>query len=167
MAILVSDANIFVDMDVAGLTHAMFGLNDTFATPDVLYHEELSDYHSEPLELGLQIEALDGDAIAQVEQMVSMYAQVSLNDLFALVLAKERGWPLLTGDRRLREVADEERVEIYGTLWLVERLVDQEIITFGKARAAFELMRNGGRRLPWKDVDVLLARLEQPESGFS
>ena len=133
MAILVSDANIFVDMDVAGLTHAMFGLNDTFATPDVLYH----------------------------------YAQVSLNDLFALVLAKERGWPLLTGDRRLREVADEERVEIYGTLWLVERLVDQEIITFGKARAAFELMRNGGRRLPWKDVDVLLARLEQPESGFS
>ncbi len=41
MAIPVSDANIFIDMDVGNLTRPMFRLDETFATPDVLYREEL------------------------------------------------------------------------------------------------------------------------------
>ncbi len=37
MAILVSDANIFIDITVSNLTRMMFQLGDTIATPDVLY----------------------------------------------------------------------------------------------------------------------------------
>lgn len=46
MAILVSDANIFIDMDVGDLTRPMFRLEETFATPDILYREELEEHHA-------------------------------------------------------------------------------------------------------------------------
>lgn len=159
MTILVSDANIFIDMDVADLTRQMFRLDESFATPDVLYQEELAEQHSELPGLGLQIERLTATAISDVERMVILHQQNSVNDLMALALAKERQWPLLSGDRRLREAAVIERVEIHGTLWLVERLVTTKTISLSQAEVSFESMRNDGRRLPWTEVDVLLDRL--------
>lgn len=159
MTILVSDANIFIDMEVADFTRPMFRLNDTFATPDVLYHEELVDDHPELPGLGLRIEQLTSAAIAEVERMVTLHQKNSVNDLMALALAKERSWPLLSGDRRLREAAVIENVEIFGTLWLVERLVESKVISFSQAETGFNSMRHGGRRLPWTEVDRLLQRL--------
>ena len=47
MAILVSDANIFIDITVSNLIRMMFQLEDTIATPDVLYQEELQVHHPE------------------------------------------------------------------------------------------------------------------------
>ena len=96
MAILVSDANIFIDMDVADLTRSMFRLEETFATPDVLYNEELSEHHSELPGLGLRVEQLSSVAIADVDRMTLVHREPSTNDLFALALAKERQWALLS-----------------------------------------------------------------------
>ena len=159
MTILVSDANIFIDMEVADLTRQMFRLKESFATPDVLYHEELAENHSELPGLGLRIERLTAATISDVERMVALHQQNSVNDLMALALAKERQWPLLSGDRRLREAAVIERVEIFGTLWLVEKLVETKTISLSHAATGFESMRHGGRRLPWTEVDALLVRL--------
>lgn len=159
MTILVSDANIFIDMEVADLTRQMFRLKESFATPDVLYHEELAENHSELPGLGLRIERLTAAAISDVERMVALHQQNSVNDLMALALAKERQWPLLSGDRRLREAAVIERVEIFGTMWLVEKLVETKTISLSHAATGFESMRHGGRRLPWTEVDALLVRL--------
>ena len=159
MTILVSDANIFIDMEVADLTRQMFRLKESFATPDILYHEELAENHSELPGLGLRIERLTPAAISDVERMVALHQQNSVNDLMALALAKERQWPLLSGDRRLRAAAVIERVEIFGTLWLVEKLVETKTISLSQAATSFESMRHGGRRLPWTEVDALLERL--------
>lgn len=56
MAILVGDANIFVDITVSNLTTELFQLDDTITTPDVLYQEELQVHHPELPGLGLRIE---------------------------------------------------------------------------------------------------------------
>ncbi len=161
MTILVSDANIFIDMEVANLTRPMFRLKETFATPDVLYQEELSAFHSELPGLGLRVERLTSAAVSNVERMSNLYSQNSINDLMALALAIERDWPLLSGDRRLRGAAAAERVEIYGTLWLVERMVETKTITVTRAADGFESMRIGGRRLPWSEVEKLVERLSE------
>jgi hypothetical protein len=41
-------------------------------------------------------------------------------DSFALALAKERQWLLLTGDGQLRDLAGGENVECHGVLWLLD-----------------------------------------------
>jgi predicted nucleic acid-binding protein len=160
MTILVSDANIFIDMEVADLTRPMFRLEETFATPDVLYHEELEEHHPELPGLGLHIERLNIAGVAEVERLSTIHFGPSINDLFALALAKERDWPLLSGDGQVRAVAVIENVEIRGTLWLVERMVETKTISHDRAKAGFASMRLQGRRLPCQAVDELLARLK-------
>ena len=43
--LLVSDANIFVDFECAGLTTQLFQLPVTIAVPDILFYEELEEMH--------------------------------------------------------------------------------------------------------------------------
>lgn len=159
MAILVSDANIFIDVSVSNLSRPMFRLEDTIATPDVLYQEELQEHHPELPGLGLQIERLSSEGVAEVERLRTVYTNPSSNDLFALALAKTNEWTLLSGDSSLRQAADAEAIEVHGTYWLVERMVREQVIQVERADAAFELMRENQCRLPWDEVDRLMVRL--------
>lgn len=152
--LLISDSNIFIDMIVGDLLEQMFQLPETFAVPDVLYEEELSEQHPELLDLGLLRLVLKGDGVAEAVQLGAICTgrdAPSRNDLMALMLAKQENVPLLTGDRRLRKLAEVHygAMEIRGTLWLVERLVGEALITPIQAAKAYEEMRRAGSRLPW------------------
>jgi hypothetical protein len=46
MLLLISDANILIDMEVSGLLAPMFSMEYRFAVPDVLYVEELERQHA-------------------------------------------------------------------------------------------------------------------------
>ena len=159
MAKLVIDANIFIDIEVADLTCEIFRLSDIIVTPDVLFKEELSDRHPELPILGLAVARLSSSEVAEVERLRALYQKPSTNDLFALPLAKARGWTLLSGDANLREAAKIENVDVHGTLWLMEYMVDSEIITPRQASVGLKQMRKHGRRLPWTKVEALRARL--------
>ena len=42
MKVLISDANVLIDMEVGGLIELMFKLPFEFQTPDILFEEELA-----------------------------------------------------------------------------------------------------------------------------
>ena len=160
MPILVSDTNIFIDMDVGNLTRSMFRLEETFAAPDILYQEELEEYHGDLPSLGLRIEPLGSSGVAAAARLAGAYRGLSTHDVFAIALAMERQWPLLSGDRRLRAAASTEGVEVHGTIWLIRRLVETRTISLARARDAVALMRRGGRWLPWTEIEEMLQELE-------
>lgn len=87
------------------------------------------------------------------------YAGPSTNDVFALLLAQQEDCPLLSGDRDLTKAAKAENVEIHGTLWVVEELVQHGIIDTDQALEAYDKMNAAGRRLPWSEVKRQLGRL--------
>lgn len=159
MKLLISDANIFIDMEAGGLVQAMFRLPETFAVPDILFMEELVEYHPELPGHGLQVMSLTEETVAESMRLRQQHRHPSQNDLFALALAKQESCPLLTGDRRLRDVAKQEGVELKGSLWLIERLVEETIISVAGAAEAYEGMRHEKRRLPWSEVTKQLKRL--------
>lgn len=54
MLLLISDANILMDVEVGDLVAPMFSLGYQFAVPDVLYFDELEEQHAHLLDMGLQ-----------------------------------------------------------------------------------------------------------------
>jgi len=152
MQVLISDANILIDLEEGLLLNQIFALPFVFKIPDVLFVEELSEQHGHLLELGLQLGELREDYMQEVFQLTQTYSQPSRNDCFALALAKQENCPLVTGDRNLRRAAEAEQVDVYGTLWLVERLVEHGIINKTQAHGAYERMEQHGRRLPWAEA---------------
>ncbi len=157
MLLLISDANVLIDIEDGGLTAALFSLDCRIAVPDVVFAEELSERHSHLRDLGLEIHSLGSASVAYAERLASIYRRPSRNDLLALVLAKQEDCPLVTGDKALRDAATAERVTLYGTLWLVERMIRERRITVAVAEQSFAQMRDRGSRLPWDTVAELLA----------
>ena len=159
MRLVVTDANIVIDLDAGGLLEEIFRLeNWDFCTPDVLYLEELSEHYGALPGLGLRIISQPEETVAYVEALSQRYRKASANDLFALALAKSEGCPLLSGDGPLRSAGEAEGVEVHGTVWLVEALLQNGQISVDKAAAAYDAMRRDGSRLPW---DAVLDQLKR------
>lgn len=166
MLLLVSDANILIDVEVGGLIAPMFSLGYQFSVPDVLYYDELEAQHTHLLDMGLQIRSLPAAGVARVEKLSHLHKRPGRNDLFALALAEAEQCPLLTGDADLRAAAQAEHVEVKGTVWLITEMVRQQRITFAVARAALRAMQANGRRLPWDVAEQKLRELETaPQTG--
>jgi predicted nucleic acid-binding protein len=161
MLLLISDANILIDIEIGGLVAPMFSLEYQFAVPDVLFYEELAERHSYMLEMGLVIKELDEALVTRVSQLAAQYPRPGRNDLFTLVLAANEECPLLTGDKDLRTAAETENIEVRGTLWLVNELVTTGKISAHVARGAYQRMRVHGRRLPWDLAESGLREIER------
>lgn len=157
--LLVADANIFIDFDSVGRIELLFCLDEQLAVPDLLFEEELRARHAHMLDLGLQLRELSGDQIGRVVDLTTRYRRVSANDISALVQAFDLSAPLLTGDRRLREAADAEGVEVRGTLWVVERLWSDGHLRVDEVDALYGEMRAAGRRLPVDEVQAQVRRM--------
>lgn len=159
MQILISDANVIIDMEDSGLTELMFNLPYQFAVPDILFHDELEDEHPNLLELGLVELELSSETVEKSIELDLCYRKLSRYDCLALAAALQEECPLVTCDKALRKAAQQENVEIRGTIWLVDELVKHELINKEQAIKAFKDMKEAGSRLPWNEVENFLNRI--------
>lgn len=158
MQLLISDANILIDLEEGELLEIFFQLPYRFSVPDILFFEELEDQHAHLLTMGLTLSELSAPTLIYAHELIQRVSGPSRNDCFALALAKQENCPLLSGDEALRKAARREEVEVNGTIWVVERLIQHRLIPVEVARNAYTKMRANGRRLPW---ELALQRLDE------
>lgn len=158
--ILVSDTSVLIDLDRAAFLESVFDLPHEFAVPDVLYHAELAGEWGDRLRgLGLRVEELSSDSVANALRYRQLRSILSVPDSFALALAKERQWPLLTGDGRLRELAGVENVECHGVLWLIDMIEAAGTHTIQFLHQGLTTLAAHPRcRLPANEITVRLER---------
>lgn len=156
MQLLISDANILIDMEEGQLIELMFQLPYQYSTPDILFIEELEDEHQYLLDLGLSLSELSSNTMEHAMELIPRYIKASRNDCFALALARQEECTLLTGDKALRSAAETEDVEVKGSIWLVRKMIEAELLSADQARVSFERMKDTGRRLPWTLIKVML-----------
>ncbi len=159
--LLISDANILIDMEAGGLIDAMFSLSYEYATPTMLYEQELMPYYADLPEKGLKLLELEPASIERMGTLGRKYTGVSSYDLAALSLAEQVSAPLLTGDGKLRQVCLEENVDVHGTVWIVGETLIAGTKTVDEARLAYQRMETDGSRLPWDEVEKQLKRFKR------
>jgi hypothetical protein len=65
--LLISDANILIDLEVGELMAKLFNLPFQFQVPDMLFFNEMEEDHGYLLEYGLQLSELTPESIAEAE----------------------------------------------------------------------------------------------------
>lgn len=160
MALIISDANILIGFEHAGLTPRLFQLELELAVPDLLYHDELSKHHGDLPSLGLQLLELSPALISQAYEYRRQHPKPSIYDLFALVLSLDRECPLLTGDKALRLLASDKGIDVFGTIWLMEQLFNDKLITIDEMETAYDSMLDNQSRLPEREIRRQLTRLK-------
>ncbi|MDD9989762.1 MAG: hypothetical protein OXQ31_26075 [Spirochaetaceae bacterium] len=150
---------MLIDLDRGSLVEAVFGLPVEFVVPDLLYERELRQHGGEELrELGLRVEGLeDGSGVVRALGYRGLEPALSLVDSFALALAVENRWTLLTGDRVLRHLARSEDVDCHGLLWVLDLMVEARVVDRRTLYSGLEAIGDHPRcRLPRAEVNKRL-----------
>lgn len=147
--IFVSDTNIWIDFDKAGLLDELFSLPFRYCTTDFVAAELEQPDARKLVRRGLEVKPLEAPAMMKISALMQKYAKPSLTDMSCLVLAEEIGCKLLTGDQALRKAAENENnVVVHGVIWLLDQMVEHKVLSRKKAVASLQQMLDSGARLP-------------------
>ncbi len=68
---------------------------------------------------------------------------------------------MLTGDNRLRKLAEMDNLRVGGILFVMDRLVEYNIISAGYAAECLERLKERNKRLPQTEVENRLKKWTQ------
>lgn len=144
----ISDTNIWIDFRHAGLLSTLFELPFSICCTDFVL-DELDDFDHDDLKgHGLQIIELDEPSVEQLIILTDNHNNSSLADVSCYFLAKSTGYPLLTGDGQLRKQAANDGLTVHGALWLLDRMVEHQLISRLQAAIGLQKMLDSSARLP-------------------
>ncbi len=147
-SVLVTDTNIWIDLENGGILIEVFHLPYQFLISDFAI-PELTRPRWETLEvLGLRAHELPAEQVVELVQLRQTYINLSIVDLAAFLLARMLDATLLTGDWRLNELANASSLSVHGALWLLDEMVHFKALTPGQAATALRRMLEQGARLP-------------------
>ena len=159
-----SDANVWIDYKHLNKLELPFKL----PYHNIMNHEslysELSgiDKLAKRLkQLGLETTNISIEEFELASKYSISYPKLSIQDRIALSISKNRNIILLTGDKNLRSAAEKEKIEVRGSLWILDQLVDHQYISsdeYIECIHSFIRLSNKGRRLPIKELEKRLTK---------
>lgn len=161
MNIVVTDANILIDMCELGMLDAFFALpydihvvesvwDELVEKQQLLYKTFINNGKLSVVEQ-TEIDLFEVNKIKQTKN------QLSIPDCSSLVYAKSTNGILLTGDKNLRTTAKAKDVEVKGHLWVLDEMVKVNAISPDKAIDKLNELRttiNPKLGLPPNDCDM-------------
>jgi len=160
-ACCVTDTNVWIDLRVGNLLDNVFELDARWLIPDLVGRELGAKRKELLVEWGLEVRSLTGDEVEAVIRLNEAYSAPSRTDMATLVAARAEDGILVTGDGALRDAAETEGIEVHGTLWVVDALVDTETVAPPEAARALQLMMEADRRLPEGEVSERIAKWQR------
>jgi len=137
MILLISDSNILFDLYYGNLLEIISLLPYQFGVSDAILSELINPPPKKIIPSDFQVFSLSSHLVSEVYYLKKKYGKPSLPDLFSLVVAKEKSAILVTGDSNLRKAASKENVECKGILWILDKLVENSLISNHKAVRSF------------------------------
>ena len=156
-SVLVTDTNIWIDLENGGILVEVFRLPYRFLIPDFAIPELVRPRWETLKALGLEAHELNAEQVVKLIPLRQIHRNLSISDLAAFLLAKMLDATLLTGDWSLNELAITNGLSVHGVLWLLDELVHYLTLTHGQAVIALRRMLDQGARLPAEECSERFA----------
>jgi predicted nucleic acid-binding protein len=169
MRIIVSDSSCLIDIQKGGLLRAFLKLPHELVIPDVLLEGELLSFTKAELALlrsEMKVASLASDGVSKVASVLRRCPYLSVNDGFALLVAEEHeDCIFLTGDKRLRALAESSSIETHGILWVADQMAQHKVASIKVIVEALECWRDDEAvRVPVTELGKLLSKLQGKRS---
>lgn len=163
MKVAITDASVLFDLFNIGVLPEFFGLDIEIYTTDFIYNEILQSDEKIEFELfvrggQLKIIVVENEEQEAISNMKLTYSNRSIADKTALYKAMQMQCILLTCDDKLKKEAIKQKLEVHGSIWIVDQLVENDKIDTKRAIEVIESLRTTNAWLP---VDELIKRLDK------
>jgi predicted nucleic acid-binding protein len=166
--IAIQDANILIDLVKTGLFGHCLALDHQFVTTDIvlaeLYEDQIALIQPHIDSERFTVINLTGNVLIEIQQASLEDQRLSEQDWSALYVAQQEGVLLLTGDKLLRSLAVSKGIQVYGLLWLLDKLVANDHLQKSEAYIFLTNLMNTNKRLPGKECDIRLKKWGSDEN---
>ena len=164
--ILVVDTSIWIDLSTVRLIDLFFNSPYSILATDFVQTEEPIHINWRNLEeKGLQYQSLSPLEVGELYNLRQIQRKTSLVDLAMFFVAQKTNGILLTGDKDLRNYA-QQYIEVHGFLLILNELVDLSILSTSRAISELQhILQLSNTRLPQKECEQLITRWKnQPKT---
>lgn len=160
--LIISDANIFIDLNKTDLLQHFDSLGFTVATSDFVYNELNEEQRS--IVDGLDIERYEMDG----EELSSFYTEfsalnlkkISSQDYSIFYYAKKCDGEVLSNDMRLRKFAQKKSIPVKGLFYILDEMVSQNCVTATIMVEKLILLKEINKRLPIDEINKRIETLQ-------
>lgn len=166
MKVAIADASVFFDLYKISVLPEFFGLDMEIYTTDFIYNEILRSEERALFETfcrsnQLKIIIIDELEREQISVMDLKYSNNSLADRTAIFKARQMDCILLTCDNKLKKEAEHQHIEVHGSIWIIDQLIDKNLLDIERAIGTLELLKELNAWLPVKEIYVRIESLRK------
>lgn len=160
--IVVSDTNILIDLvDIDLLEQFLllpFGVHTTdIVIAEITVEEQKAAVLSVVEKASIKVKTYTPDEMLRLFSFISSKQQtydLHPADFSVWQYSSENGYTLLTGDGNLRKAASADGVEVHGTIYIIDKMVEHQILAPTLAADKLELLYSINSRLPKSEIDL-------------
>ncbi len=165
MKLFITDTNLFFDLMNIEALPEFFGLDFEICTTDFVLNEILRLEQAEQIQNLIRSKQLtvfkfSADEIEEVVNLKTKRRLRRIADKSVLWKALQLKCKLVTGDKSLRGEAEENGLEVHGSIWVVMMLVEAKLLSAVKGIDLFEKLKIVNDGLPKDEIDKLIKRLK-------
>lgn len=166
MRIVVSDSSCLIDLRKVSMLDLLLRLPYEFLIPNTLFEEELLKFTPAQKKAlirgGLKVVDLPGERVLRAQEIIREVPRLSVHDGFAFALAESQAdCILLSGDERLRSLAEKHAMEVHGVLWVLDQLHANHLTPTTAVLAVLRaFMDDTTVRLPRRELGAYVRRYE-------
>ena len=166
MKVVITDVSVFFDLYSLQVLSEFFNLDWEIHTTDFVYNEivhveQIDEFAVFAETQKLKIIKISAEEEVQIKDMILLRPNKSFPDKTVLWKAKQHNCTLLTCDGVLRKEAIHQNIEVHGSIWVVNQLVEYNKITIQKGIKLFEKLKRVNTRLPYNEIDKIINTLKQ------
>ncbi|MBE7443308.1 MAG: hypothetical protein HS119_12750 [Flavobacteriales bacterium] len=163
MKLIVTDTNVFFDMMSIEVLPDFFGLDYEICTTDFVVNEIIRIDQAEQIQnfirsKQLTVYKLSSDESEEVVNLKTKRNLRRITDKSVLWKALQLKCRLVTGDKNLRSEAEEQGLEVNGSLWVIKTLVETNIISPAVAAELLEKLKIVNDSLPKDEIEKLIKK---------
>jgi rRNA maturation endonuclease Nob1 len=165
MIIIVNDANILIDLLKIHLISSFFQLNfemhiTNFCLGEI--EEENSNLLNAYVESKqLIVREFNFSELTEIQNLNNNYGSLSFSDSSCLYLCKNITAMLLTGDKKLRNIAETKGIEVHGIPWIFKELISQQVLDYQTAIQKLNSLMSLNQRLPLEECRKCIKNWEK------
>jgi len=158
--LLISDANIFIDLERIGLLIEFSKLNIEIATSDFVFNELNDKQQMIVKSLNINIYTLEADELILffTEYQALGQVKISSQDYSIYYFAKKEEAYVLSNDKALRKFSTNKSVDVKDIFYILDLIIEQSLLSKSDLDKAIRLLLNNSW-LPKAEINKRLEKL--------
>ncbi len=165
MKLIITDTNVLFDVIKIGALPEFFSLDYDICTTVFVIEEIKPSGQRELVDTFIRAKKLTvieftGEDVEDVVNFDTVKGLKRFTDKSVIWKSVQLNCPMLTGDKKMKEIAENIGIEVHGSFWVIDELYNYNLISSEKAIELLEQLLKTNSWLPRNEIERRINKLK-------